>query len=217
MGLLGLAAGSAQIGWEPTPGEWELVQRHGTEEDYVLPDRIDHAANMRALAVTGCDRVLAVGSVGSLSPDLEPGAMVVPDDFISLVAPSPTALDGPEAHVAAGFDPDWRDRVVAALADAGVEARNGGVYWQTSGPRFETPAEIRLIASHAEVVGMTIASECAAACQLGMAYAAVCVVDNFANGIDGDEVSVAAIESNRAAGRERLGGALAALLPSLAR
>ena len=61
--------------------------------------------------------------------------------------------------------------------------RDGGVYWQTIGPRFETPAEIRLIAAHADLVGMTIASECIVAGELGLAYAAVCVVDNLANGI----------------------------------
>ena len=60
---------------------------------------------------------------------------------------------------------------------------DGGVYWQTNGPRFETPAEVRMLAAHADVVGMTVASECVAANQLGLEYAAVCVVDNLANGI----------------------------------
>ena len=51
--------------------------------------------------------------------------------------------------------------------------RDQGLYWQSPGPRFETPAEVRLIANHADVVGMTMGSECVAACQLGLAYAAV--------------------------------------------
>ena len=54
---------------------------------------------------------------------------------------------------------------------------------ERSGPRFETPAEIRLIAEHADVVGMTIASECVVAGELGLRYAAVCIVDNLANGV----------------------------------
>ena len=37
---------------------------------------------------------------------------------------------------------------------------DGGVYWQVIGPRLETVAEIRLFAQHADVVGMTMASEC---------------------------------------------------------
>jgi purine nucleoside phosphorylase len=44
-----------------------VLQRHGSAEaGYRLPHRIDHAANMRALLEAGCDRVLGIGSVGSL-------------------------------------------------------------------------------------------------------------------------------------------------------
>ena len=79
--------------------------------------------------------------------------------------------------------------------------RDGGVYWQTIGPRFETPAEIRLIAAHADVVGMTIASECVVAGELGLAYAALCVVDNLANGLGAGRSTVAELEADRSANR----------------
>ena len=72
-------------------------------------------------------------------------------------------------------------------AEDGEPAVDGGVYWQTIGPRFETPAEIRMMAPHADLVGMTIASECIIAGELGLEYAAICVVDNLANGLaEGD-------------------------------
>ena len=61
-----------------------------------------------------------------------------------------------------------------------------GVYWQARGPRLETPAEIRLVAAHADVVGMTVATECVIAGELGLRYAELCVVDNLANGVGGD-------------------------------
>ena len=60
-----------------------IVQRHG-EGGYRLPHEIDHGANLRALAEQGCDRVLAVGSVGSLSAELPVGSLLCPDDFIAL-------------------------------------------------------------------------------------------------------------------------------------
>ena len=63
--------------------------------------------------------------------------------------------------------------------------RDGGVYWQAPGPRLETRAEIGLIAAHADVIGMTVASECIVAGELGLAYAAICMVDNLANGVAG--------------------------------
>ncbi len=110
----------------------------------------------------------------------------------------------------------WRREVVSAWESGGTSpARDGGVYWQTIGPRFETPAEIRLIAAHADVVGMTIASECIVACELGLAYAAICVVDNLANGIGSGSLSVAELEADRAANAERLRDGLVAVLPRL--
>ncbi len=89
----------------------------------------------------------------------------------------------PAATAPRASTPSGASEVLAAWRASGGELRDGGVYWQTIGPRFETPAEIRLIAAHADLVGMTIASECIVAGELGLAYAAICVVDNLANGI----------------------------------
>jgi len=96
-----------------------------------------------------------------------------------------------------------------------VELRDGGVYWQTVGPRFETPAEIRLIAAHADVVGMTIASECVLAGELGISYAAICVVDNLANGVGGAPLAVEDFEAGKATNRAKLIGGLEPLAAEL--
>jgi 5'-methylthioadenosine phosphorylase len=74
---------------------------------------------------------------------------------------------------------------------------------------------VRLIAEYADVVGMTMGSECVIACQLGLAYAAICVVDNLANGVGEQPLSSEEYEAGVAANRMRLGAVLAALLPSL--
>jgi 5'-methylthioadenosine phosphorylase len=91
------------------------------------------------------------------------------------------------------------------------------VYWQAIGPRFETAAEIRLIAGHADLVGMTIASECVLAGELGLAYASVCVVDNLANGVGDAPLSIEEFRAGAAANRARLVGALDAVLPALSK
>jgi 5'-methylthioadenosine phosphorylase len=192
-----------------------IVQRHGgAGEPYVLPHEIDHAANLRALAEQGCDRVLAIGSVGSLSAELPVGSLLCPDDFIAL-QPGPSIFADARAHSAPGFDRRWRGEVIEAWQAGGQAPRDGGVYWQARGPRFETPAEIRLIAAHADVVGMTIASECVVAGELGLDYAALCVVDNLANGIGVGELAVAGMEDDRIANAARLRDGLAAVLPRL--
>ncbi len=212
---LGLVVGSSLRESGLVDPGWRAIQRHG-EGEYVLPHRIDHAANMRALADFGCERVLAVGSVGGLRSELGPGTLVCPDDFVALDAEPSTALEGPAAHRVPGFDPDWRRRVLDAFAAAGAEVGDGGVYWQARGPRLETPAEIRLAAAHADVIGMTIASECVAAGELGLRYAAVCVVDNLANGVGETALTLEQIGANRARHAERIAATLAAVVPALA-
>lgn len=191
-----------------------IVQRHDGRGGYALPHRIDHEANLRPLLEQGVGRVLAIGSVGSLRPELPVGTLVCPHDFIALHA-GPSIYDDQRAHSAPGFAPAWRHEVIEAWAAGGGAPRDGGVYWEARGPRFETPAEIRLIAAHADVVGMTIASECVIAGELGLEYAALCMVDNMANGLGEGELDVAAMEADRAANAERLRDGLAAALPRL--
>jgi 5'-methylthioadenosine phosphorylase len=222
MGRLAVILGSNALG----PGGEEIaaaaaehgaaiVQRHGgPERPYALPHEIDHAANLRPLMEQGCDRVLAIGSVGSLGAELPVGSLLCPDDFIALGI-GPSIFADARAHSAPGFDPRWRGEVIAAWEEGGQAPRDGGVYWQTRGPRFETPAEIGLIAAHADVVGMTIASECIVAGELGLEYAALCVVDNLANGVGQGELDIATMEADRIANAGRLRDGLAAVLPRL--
>jgi 5'-methylthioadenosine phosphorylase len=223
MGRLAVILGSNALG----PGGDEIaaaaadqgaaiVQRHRSPEGtFVLPHQIDFEASLRPLLEQGCDRVLGIGSVGSLRPqELGVGALICPDDFIALNL-GDSVFGDERAHSAPGFAPRWREEVIAAWGEGGQAPRDGGVYWQARGPRFETPAEIRLLAAHADVVGMTIASECVVARELGLDYAALCVVDNLANGLGEGEVSTAAMEADRRANAERLREGLAAVLPRL--
>jgi 5'-methylthioadenosine phosphorylase len=221
MGRLAVIVGSNALG----PGGSEIaaaaaehgaaiVQRHGDAEDYVLPHQIDHVANLRALAEQGCDRVLAIASVGSLKRELPVGTLVCPDDFIALHLGLSIFADQ-RAHAAPGFDARWRAELIEAWAAGGAAPRDGGVYWQTIGPRFETPAEIRMLAAHADVVGMTVASECVVAGELGLDYAALCMVDNLANGLDEGGLSVAELEADRLLNATALREGLEAVLPRL--
>jgi purine nucleoside phosphorylase len=221
MGRLAVILGSNALG----PGGEEIaaaaaeqgaaiVQRHDADGAFALPHAIDHEANLRPLLEQGCDRVLAIGSVGSLRTELGVGSLVCPDDFIALNL-GDSIYEDARAHSAPGFAPRWRADVIAAWSEGGQTPRDGGVYWQARGPRFETAAEIRLIAAHADVIGMTLASECVVAGELGLDYAALCVVDNLANGLAEEPVSVEAMEADRVVNAERLREGLAAVLPRL--
>ncbi|MGH2962793.1 MAG: MTAP family purine nucleoside phosphorylase [Solirubrobacterales bacterium] len=195
-------------------GSHLVLQRHGLDR-YTQPHEIDYAANLRALRELGCDRVLAIGSVGGLRTELGVGTFLSPDDFIALHL-GVSLFDDERGHRVPGFDPGWRARVIDAWSDAtDVPMRDGGVYWQTIGPRLETGAEIRVIAAHAHVVGMTLAAECVIAAELGLPYAAICVVDNLANGIGERPLSADEIAAGAAGNRERLIAALDSTLPAL--
>jgi purine nucleoside phosphorylase len=215
MSGLAVVGGTATEGIDLAAPAWTAIERHGVGE-YVLPHEIDHVANLRRVVDAGADRVLAICSVGGAQPQFGPGTFLCPDDFIAL-GPSPTALEGRRAHTVPGFDEPWRARVLERWAEvAEPPLVEGGAYWQSIGPRLETVAEVRLIAQHADVVGMTMGSECTVARELGLAYAAICVVDNYANGVGEESLTLAELEAGRAQNQERLSAALDAVLPLLA-
>jgi 5'-methylthioinosine phosphorylase len=215
LGSSALGPGGEQIAVAAAEHGAAIVQRHGAGDGpYVLPHRIDHEANLRPLAEQGVDRVLAISSVGSLKPELPVGTLVCPDDFIALHLDY-SIHDDVRAHSAPSFDRELRTEAIEAWAAGGQQPVDGGVYWQAIGPRFETPAEVRLIAAHADVVGMTVGSECVVAGELGLSYAALCMVDNLANGLGTAQLSVAEIERDRAANAALLRDGLEAVLPRL--
>jgi 5'-methylthioadenosine phosphorylase len=215
LGSSALGPGGEQIAAAAAQHGAAIVQRHGAGDGpYVLPHMIDHEANLRPLAEQGVDRVLAISSVGSLKPELPVGTLVCPDDFIALHLDH-TIYGDARAHSAPSFDQELREEVIEAWAAGGQDPVAGGVYWQAIGPRFETPAEIRLMAAHADVVGMTVGAECVVAGELELQYAALCMVDNLANGLGAERLEVAELERDRAANAALLRDGLEAVLPRL--
>lgn len=197
-----------------------FFQRHGGHDghrSYLQPHQIDHKANMMHLKKQGVTHILAIGSVGSLKRDLQPGVFVVPDDFFALSS-NPTFFDDERSHRTHGFDADWRTTILNRWHDTTLPPPVAkGVYCQTSGPRFETPAEIRFFQHFGDIVGMTIASECILAGELDIAYAALCIVDNLANGLTETPLSYENFQQQVHANKMTLHNTLAELLPVLFR
>jgi 5'-methylthioadenosine phosphorylase len=197
-------------------GDFVFLQRHGLDR-YIRAHEIDHAANVRALAAAGCDRVLALSSTGSLRVDWPVGTVVCPDDFYAPQV-NPSLYDDGRSNTIPGFAPEWRSRVLDAWrAHAATRIVDGGVYTQGRGPRFETPAEVRALARVGDLVGMTIAAECILTKEAGLTYAAVCVVDNLANGLDTELLTMEQFAAAVAANQAALLSDLAAVLPALSR
>lgn len=173
-----------------------FVPRHGKDpRRYILPHLINHQANLKALKGLGIKEVIGVNSTGSLKKNIKPGMIIVPDDFITLPG-TPTAMHGKAVHITPKLSNEVRKRWIEAAHDCGVRVRDGGVYWQTTGPRFETRAEIRMMSRFADLVGMTLASEAVIAQELGLSYAALCSVDNYGHGLVEKELTLEEIFQN---------------------
>jgi 5'-methylthioadenosine phosphorylase len=167
-----------------------LLPRHGGDpKKHILPHLINHPANMMALKNLGVREVIGINSTGSLRLKHKPGTLVVPDDFIML-HPGPTVFSSKPVHITPTLSEEVRERWMDAARGCAIDVVDGGVYWQTVGPRFETKAEIMLMSQAADLVGMTMASEAIIARELDMAYGSLCSVDNYAHGLEDKELTM---------------------------
>ena len=122
----------------------------------------------------------------------------MPDDFVGFWD-IPTFYDDRVVHVTPSLDPALREALVAAARVVHATVRDRGVYVQTKGPRLETRAEIAFFKTIGDIVGMTMASEATLASELGIPYASLCTVDNFAHGIVDEPLSFEQIRETQRA------------------
>lgn len=158
-----------------------ILPRHGMDK-IKPPHVINHKANILALKNLGVGNIIAFFSVGSLKKSIKPGSLVVVDDYVSLFDLN-TYYDLEAVFTVPGLSQKLRKKIISLVKKLKIETIDKGVYIQTKGPRYETKAEIRMIRKYADVVGMTMGNEATLAKELGMNYAAVCSVDNYANGL----------------------------------
>ena len=167
-----------------------FIPRHGIDPHRnILPHNINHQANLQALKDLGMGEVIGINSTGSLKRRLTPGMLVVPDDYL-MPTPGPTAVRDTPVHITPMLHAEVRRKLLEAARVCKVGAIDGGIYWQTAGPRLETRAEITMMAQFADLVGMTMASEAIIAQELDIPYASLCSVDNYAHGIGDTKVSM---------------------------
>jgi 5'-methylthioadenosine phosphorylase len=163
--------------------------RHGTKHS-VPPHLINYRANIYALKLLGVERIIATTAVGSLNQEMKPGDFVLVDQFLDFTkGRMGTFFDGGElgvvhTDVTEPYCPECRAVLATAAKESGITAHVGGCYVCTEGPRFETPAEIRMFAMlGGDLVGMTNVPEVVLAREAGICYATVSMVTNFGAGI----------------------------------
>ncbi len=135
-------------------------------------------------------RILASNAVGSLRLDLEPDSLVALDDFIDQTRGRPLSMFDDTAGGVRHTDftepycPELRSALLAAAVDIDLDLLPRATYVCADGPRFESPAEVKMYAQlGGDVVGMTGLPEAVFAREAGICYAAIGIVTNFAAGL----------------------------------
>ncbi|GAA1578182.1 S-methyl-5'-thioadenosine phosphorylase [Kribbella sancticallisti] len=168
--------------------EVAFIPRHGADHRFP-PHRVNYRANLWALHHLGARQILGPCAVGSLRPELTPGTIVVPDQYVDRTwGREHTVYDGaPVVHVSAA-DPYCANGRAAVIAAGNGKVVAGGTMVVINGPRFSTRAESRWHADQGwSVVGMTGAPEASIARELALCYTSIAVVTDHDAGVDAGE------------------------------
>jgi purine nucleoside phosphorylase len=202
------------------------VSRHG-KGHVRLSNHVTHQANIAALRDRGADAILAVTVCGAVDGTVELGSLIVFDDLHFLANRLP---DGSlcTLHTEPGapgrghwifegpFSSTLRDALLAGAREAGLGARDGGCYGHVEGPRFNTRAEIRMLAQcGVTAVSQTAGPETVLAGEAEIPYALLGYATDYANGVQDEATPVSELVRLIAASPAAFAAVLAAAIPNL--
>lgn len=155
--------------------------------DVVLPARL--------MKMLGAKILFLTNAAGGLGEGFGAGDLMLITDHISVFAPNP--LIGPNLDelgprfpdMSNVYKKDLQDVIRAVAKENGIDLKEG-VYCQCTGPSFESPAEIKMLAKlGVSAVGMSTVNEAIAANHMGMRICGVSCISNLAAGISGEPLS----------------------------
>jgi 5'-methylthioadenosine phosphorylase len=175
----------SDVYFKGTLGETELVflPRHGRGHR-LLPGEINFRANVFGMKKLGVEWIVSVSAVGSLREEIEPGHLLIPDQFIDRTTQRPSTFFGRGivAHVSLAdpFCPTLRNIFIAAAREAGASVHASGTYVCMEGPQFSTRAESQLYRSWgAHVIGMTNLQEAKLAREAEICYVTLALASDY--------------------------------------
>jgi purine-nucleoside phosphorylase len=143
----------------------------------------------------GARIVVLTNAAGGLDPNFGPGTLMVMRDHINLTGRSP--LIGQNADelgprfpdLTDAWSPGLRERLHAAATAEDVPLAEG-IYVGLTGPTYETPAEVRMLAAlGGHAVGMSTVLECIAARWVGLEVCGVSLITNAGAGYSGEPLT----------------------------
>ncbi|MCR5669080.1 MAG: purine-nucleoside phosphorylase [Lachnospiraceae bacterium] len=170
-------------------GNVPVVAMQGRIHYYEGYDMTDVVLPIRLMKLMGAEILFITNASGGIQQGLKAGDLMLIKDQISFFVPSP--LRGPNVDELGArfpdmskiYDPELSMIVKRTAMNLGIDLKEG-VYLQTTGPNYETPAEITFARTMgADVVGMSTACEAIAANHMGMRIVGVASVSNLASGI----------------------------------
>lgn len=177
---------------------------------------------IRSFKLLGCESLLLTCAAGSLRSDVGPGSLVALNDHINLLPGNPLIGINDDrfgsrfVSMANAYDAQQRQALRQSFEALGIRWHEG-VYLATSGPCFETPAEIRMMRiMGADVVGMSTVPEVITARHCGLKVLAIATITNLAEGMSDVPLSHAQTLQYAAVGAKDLARLIPAYLQSLA-
>lgn len=180
-----------------------FMARHG-EGHSVPPHKVNYRANLRCLKDLGITKVLAINAVGGIAEAFGPRVVAVPDQIIDYTyGRLHTLSEEPGSEVlhvdfTEPYCAKLRANILSAAEKIAMPMVDFGCYGATQGPRLETRAEIaRMRRDGCDLVGMTGMPEAGLARELGLDYACLAIVANWAAGCgDGAEITLEEVLAN---------------------
>jgi 5'-methylthioadenosine phosphorylase len=164
-----------------------FLPRHGPRHD-LPPHKVNYRANLSALKQLQAQRIIATNAVGAINASYGPGDLVVAEDILDMTKSRTSTYfeSEPVTHidVSQPYCPELRKILIESCKDSAAKTWDNAILAATEGPRYETPAEIRMLRTlGADVVGMTGAPEVFLAREQEMCYSTLCFISNRAAGM----------------------------------
>jgi len=170
-------------------GRFHFYEGHSAAQS-AFPIRVLHALGARTLLLSN--------AAGGIRRSMKPGDLMIIRDHVNLTWRNP--LTGPVVpgderfpDMSDPWDRALRSLLAESAAAAGVPVTEG-VYFGLSGPSYETPAEVRMLAKlGADAVGMSTVHEVIVARAIGMRVAGMSCITNLGAGLGDQPISHAEV------------------------
>jgi 5'-methylthioadenosine phosphorylase len=160
-----------------------FLARHGKGHTY-NPSVVPYAANIFALKTLGVTTLIASGAVGSLRAEIEPGHLVLVDQFIDKTFRRTNTffdkLGAIHVEFAQPCCQRLREKLMTAAEKVDTITHADGTYVCMEGPQFSTRAESLMHRVWGgDLIGMTALPEAKLAREAQMCYALVALASDY--------------------------------------